>query len=186
MKLFFDFLPVILFFAAYKAFDIYIATATAIVAAGLQVLYQWARHGKPEKMTLWTFILILVLGGMTLIFRNPDFIKWKPTVINWIIALICLGSLWIGEKNVLERMMGHLAAPPPALWVKLTLATTVFFLFIGALNLYVAFNYPEHIWVDFKLFGVMGLTLAFSFAIAWAVMRHAIDESEEQKPETGD
>ncbi len=178
MKLLFDFLPIVLFFAAYKAFDIYVATATAIVAAFLQVLYQWARHGKPEKMTLWTFLMILVLGGMTLIFHDPDFIKWKPTVINWLIALICLGSLWIGEKNVLERMMGHLAAPPPALWVKLTIAAALFFVFIGALNLYVAFHFPEETWVNFKLFGMMGLTFAFSFAIAFAVMRHAIDESD--------
>jgi intracellular septation protein len=172
MKFLFDLLPVLLFFAAYKLYDIWIATVVAIVAAVIQVGLSWARHRRVEKMHLVTLALIVVLGGATLAFHDETFIKWKPTLVNWLFAVVFLGSQFIGEKNLIERMMSHAVTVPRVIWSRLNLAWVTFFTVLGALNLYVAFTFDTDTWVDFKLYGLMGLTLAFVVVQSFYLARH--------------
>ena len=153
MKLLFDFLPILLFFVAYKMADIYVATGILIVATLAQVGWLWLRQHRVEKLPLITAGLVLVLGGATLILHDPIFVKWKPTIVNWLFAAAFLGSRFIGKKTLLERMMGGQLELPAQIWVKLTFAWVLFFCVLGALNLYVAFSFDENTWVNFKLLG---------------------------------
>jgi len=185
MKFLSDFLPVLLFFIAYKLYDIYTATAVAVGVAVIQIVYFQVRYGKVEKMQWVTLGLLVFFGGMTLAFRDPDFIKWKPTVINWLFAAAFWGSLFIGEKSLIQRMMDQAISLPDAIWVRLTYIWIVFFVSIGVINLYVAFNFDEDTWVNFKLFGMLGLTLVFVIAQGFYIARHAkediLDKSTENK-----
>jgi intracellular septation protein len=104
---------------------------------------------------------VLVLGGATVIFRNPTFLYWKPTVLNWLIAMVFLGSQWIGDRTVVQRMLGKAAELSPDQWVRLNQIWVVFFSIVGGVNLYVAYNFSEAFWVKFKLFGMLGITLVF-------------------------
>jgi len=172
MKFFFDFLPVLLFFVAYKLAGIYVATAVAIAAAVLQSGYLYVRHRRLERMQLLVLVLIVVLGGLTLLFRDPNFIKWKPTLVNWGFGLAFLGSELIGGKNLLERMLSEQVKLPKAIWRRLNLAWVVFFTAVGALNLYVAYGFNLDTWVNFKLYGMIGLTVAFAVLQALYLARH--------------
>ncbi len=172
MKLLFDFFPILLFFVAYKLGDIYVATAVAIVASFVQVGIYWLRHRRFERMHLVSLGLIAVLGGATLLFQDKTFIQWKPTVLNWVFALVFLGSQFIGSKTLVERMMGHTVRTTHDVWIRLNLSWVLFFVAMGAANLYVAFNFDEDTWVNFKLFGMMGLTLLFVVAQAFFLARH--------------
>lgn len=184
MKFLFDFLPILLFFIAYKTYDIYVATAVAIAAAGAQTMIFWLRHRRFEKMHLATFGLLAVFGGLTLILHDPVFIKWKPTVINWLFATVFLGSHFVGEKTLVERMMSHAIAAPHSVWLRLSWAWIVFFVSIGLLNLYVAFNYDEETWVNFKLFGMLGITFVFVIGQAMFLGRYIQEEETPQvKPD---
>jgi len=181
MKFLFDFLPILLFFIAYKTYDIYVATAVAIAAAGLQTGLYWLKHRKFEKMHLATFGLLAVFGGLTLALRDPTFIKWKPTVINWLFAAVFAGSHFMGNKPLVERMMSHAIEAPPGVWIRLSMAWIFFFVAIGILNLYVAFNYDEDTWVEFKLFGMLGITFAFVIGQAFYLGRYVQDEEPDNK-----
>lgn len=172
MKLLFDFLPILLFFIAYKVADIYIATGVLIVVTLMQTGWIWLRRRQLEKLPLITAGLVLVLGGATLLLKDPTFVKWKPTVVNWLFAVAFLGSCFIGQKTLLERMLGGQLELPAPVWVKLTLAWAVFFLAMGVANLYVAFTFDENTWVNFKLFGMLGLTVVFVLAQAAYMSRH--------------
>jgi intracellular septation protein len=172
MKFLVDFFPILLFFLAYQAWDIYVATAVAIGASGAQVGWQWLRHRKVDRMQWITLALLVVFGGLTLLLRDPLFIKWKPTVVNWLFALAFLVSSYVGEKSLIERMMGSAVVMPAAAWRRLNWAWIGFFVVLGALNLYVAFAFAEDIWVKFKLFGMVGLTLLFVFAQAPFLAKH--------------
>lgn len=172
MKLLFDFLPILLFFIAYKMADIYVATGVLIVVTLAQTGWIWWRQHRVEKLPLITAGLVLALGGATLLLQDPMFVKWKPTVVNWLFAAAFLGSCLIGRKTLLERMLsGQLELPTPV-WVKLTLAWAVFFIAMGVANLYVAFTFDENTWVNFKLFGMLGLTVVFVLAQAAYMSRH--------------
>jgi intracellular septation protein len=164
MKLLFDFLPILLFFIAYKMADIYVATGVLIVVTLAQTGWIWLRQRRIEKLPLFTAGLVLVLGGATLLLQDPIFVKWKPTVVNWLFALAFLASRFIGQKTLLERMVGGQLELPAPVWVKLTFAWVIFFFAMGVANLYVAFNFDENTWVNFKLFGMLGLTLVFVLA----------------------
>lgn len=172
MKLLFDLFPILLFFLAYKLYDIYTATAVAIAAAFIQVIWFWWRHRRFETMHLITLALIAILGGATLWLQNEAFIKWKPTVVNWLFAVAFFASQFIGQKPLAERMMGTAIQLPGQIWLRLNLVWAVFFLALGFANLYVMYNYNTEIWVNFKLFGMMGLTLAFLIAQAFYLARH--------------
>jgi len=171
MKFLFDLFPILLFFLAYKLYDIYVATAVAIAAAFLQTGLYWLKHRKFETMHLVTLAILVVFGGLTLVLRDPVFIKWKPTVVNWLFALVFLGSRFIGSRTLVERMMSHAISVPAAVWLKLNWAWTLFFIAIGLVNLFVAYHYSEAVWVNFKLFGMVGLTLVFVFIQAFYLSR---------------
>ncbi|MDX1353406.1 MAG: septation protein A [Thiomicrorhabdus sp.] len=177
MKLLFDLFPVVLFFIAYKMYDIYIATAVIIVASIVQVAYFYIKHKRVEKMHIITLMLILILGGLTLILQDEDFIKWKPSIVNWGFALVFLGSHYIGQKPIVERMMGQAIALPDKIWIRLSWLWILFFVVSGLTNLYVAFNYDTDTWVNFKLFGLMGMTLVFILIQGIYISRY-IQESE--------
>ena len=182
MKIFFDFLPVLLFFIAYKVYGIFVATAVAIVASFLQVTILWFKNRRLEKMHLITLALIVLLGGATLLLQDETFIKWKPTAVNWLFALVFLGSEFIGKKNVVQRMMeSHITVTASQVWTRLNLLWVSFFIAMGVINLYVAFNFETDTWVNFKLFGMMGLTLVFVF-IQGVYLAYHIAPDEEKKP----
>lgn len=183
MKFLFDLFPIILFFAAYKLYDIYIATGVAIAAALVQTGLFWLKHRRFENMHLVTLGLLIVFGGLTLILRDPIFIKWKPTVVNWLFAAVFMGSRFIGERTLVERMMSHAITVPAPVWLTLNWAWTLFFLAMGVLNLYVAYTFSEDTWVNFKLFGMMGLTIAFVFMQAFYLSRY-MEEAAENKQES--
>lgn len=211
MKQLFDFFPILLFFVIYKFFldlpdefiisvnqlfpfmqmqpgetkhAIYLATLTAILATFVQVALTAIVSKKVEKMHIITLILLVVFGGATLVLKDPVFIKWKPTAINWLFALVFLGSQFLGKKPLVERMMGHaLEVNDSAVWVRLNMAWVGFFIFSGVANLIVAFNFSEDIWVDFKLFGLMGLTILFVIGQAFYLARFM--PGEEKSASTG-
>lgn len=177
MKFLTDFFPILLFFVAYKLYDIYVATAVAIVSSLVQVGFQWFRHKKVEKMHLITLLLLIVFGGMTLLLRDPLFIKWKPTVVNILFGLAFLGSQFIGEKNLIERMMGHAVELPAIAWKRLNYAWCLFFFSMAAINLYVAYNFSEETWVNFKLFGMLGMTIVFVIVQSFYIAKHVQEQS---------
>lgn len=164
MQLLFDFFPVIAFFVAYKLTDIYVATGVIIVAVIAQTAIQWIRHRKVSTMALISGALVLVFGGLTLLIHDKAFIQWKVTVVNWLFAGAFLATRFFGERTLIERMLGENIKLEQAHWRTLNLAWTAFFVVLGALNLYVAFNFSENVWVNFKMFGVLGLTLVFALA----------------------
>jgi len=177
MKLLFDLFPVVLFFIAYKMYDIYTATAVIIVASIIQVGYFYFKNKRVEKMHVITLALILVLGGLTLILQDENFIKWKPTIVNWGFALVFFGSHYIGEKPIVERMMSQAIALADNIWIRLSWLWILFFIISGITNLYVAFNYDTDTWVDFKLFGLMGMTIVFILIQGVYISRY-IEESD--------
>lgn len=178
MKFIFDFLPILLFFVAYKVYDIYVATAVAIVATLVMVAVFWLRHRRVEKMHLITLAIIGVFGGATLALQDPTFIMWKPTIAYWLFALVFLGSQYIGGRSITERMMGHAITAPARVWTGLNLSWVVFFVVMGILNLYVAYNFAEDTWVNFKLFGLMSLSLIFILGQGIIIARYASSEDK--------
>jgi intracellular septation protein len=180
MKLLFDLFPVLLFFVAFKLYGVYVATAVAMAAAFVQVGLFWAKHRRFETLHLITLALIAVLGGATLLWQDETFIKWKPTAVNWLFALVFLGSHFVGDKTFIERMMGANLALPGAIWARLNLSWVAFFFALGCANLYVAYQFDTNTWVNFKLFGMMGLTLAFGIAQALYLARYMKADTREE------
>ncbi len=219
MKLLIDFFPVILFFVAYKLAGIYVATGVAIAAAAAQVGWFWLRHRRVENMHLVTLALLAVFGGLTIALRDPIFVMWKPTLVNWLFAAVFLGSQLIGERTLIERMMGHAITIPKPIWVRLNLLWAGFFIILGLINLFVVYvgsgfheahqallvasgqsgidlsacataftgdllglcqdaQAREEVWVNFKLFGMMGLTIAFVIAQAIYLSRHVSEDPQ--------
>jgi intracellular septation protein len=202
MKLLIDFLPIVIFFLVYKFAPesieaispllnadqieqltnmpaIILATAVLIPASMLQILYTKISTGKVETMHLVTLALVVTMGGATVIFQDKTFIQWKPSVVNWLFAAAFFGSRFMGEKTILQRMMGqNLTLPTPA-WHTLNYAWVAFFTFSGIANLYVAYNFSEDTWVNFKLFGLLGLTILFIIAQSFYLYRFMNTEGEE-------
>lgn len=161
MKFLFDLFPVILFFLAFKLYDIFIATAVAIVAAIVQIGWLWFRRRQVDKIMWINLAVIVVFGGATLISQDETFIKWKPTVLYWLIATVLLVSDLIFRKNLIQTMLEKQIAVPSFVWSRLNLGWISFFLAMGCINLYVAFSFSVDTWVTFKLFGATGLMLVF-------------------------
>lgn len=172
MKLFYDVLPIILFFAAYKFYGIYTATAVVIVAVALQVITTLIRKQKPDLMQMITLGMVLVLGGSTLIFKNEMFIKWKPTAVYWILGLAFALSEWFGEKNLVEKMLSKSLTLPNKAWTTLNISWVCFFIIMGFVNLVVAYYFDTDTWVNFKLFGILGFTAVFVLIQGIIVSRH--------------
>ncbi|MDO8312760.1 MAG: septation protein A [Sideroxyarcus sp.] len=178
MKLLFDLFPVILFFIAFKAFDIYVATTVAIAATVVQIAWTKWRHGKVDVMLWVSFAIIGVFGGATLLLHDETFIKWKPTVLYWLFSVILLLSNWLFNKNLMRALLHEKIALPVHIWNRLNLGWSLFFAVLGFINLYVAFTYSTDTWVNFKLFGFTGLMVVFILAqSAW--LAKYVDEKKE-------
>ena len=161
MKQLFDFIPIILFFIAFKLYDIYVATAVVIVATTIQVAYTWFKYRKVETMQWVTLGLIIVMGGATILLHDEQFIKWKLSIIEWVFGLAFLGSQFIGKKPFVERMMSSNLTLPAPIWRRLNVMWGCFFMAVGFINVYVMHYYTTDQWVTFKTFGVPGLMLLF-------------------------
>ncbi|GAA3612718.1 MAG: septation protein A [Gibbsiella quercinecans] len=172
MKQFLDFLPLIVFFAFYKLYDIYVASGALIAATALALVFTWVKYRKVEKMTLITFIMVAVFGTLTLVFHNDLFIKWKVTVIYTLFALALLISQLVLKKPLVQRMLGKELALPDRVWNNLNLAWALFFLACGLANIYVAFWLPQSVWVNFKVFGLTALTLVFTLLSGVYIYKH--------------
>lgn len=176
MKLLGDLLPIIAFFLVFKVVGepdgVRAATAAAILIAALQVGWTRLRSGHFRTSQLVTLGLLAFLGGLTLALRDPRYIQWKPTVVSWAMAVAFLGSAFIGEKSLVERMFGGSLHAPRAVWWRLSLAWSGFFLALGGLNLYFAWYWSTEVWVNFKVFGTLGLSVAFTFVQALYLMRY--------------
>ena len=193
MKFLFDIFPVLLFFLAFKIWGIYTATAVAIAATIVQVGWSWTRHRRVDNMLWASLAIIVVFGGATLWLHDDTFIKWKPTVLYWLFGSILLGSELLLRKNLIRAMMEKQITLPDPVWQKLNLSWVVFFALMGAANLYVAFPFAESfctnevtakatcendVWVNFKVFGGIGLMLIFVLAQGLMLSRYI--ESEER------
>ncbi len=177
MKFLFDLLPVILFFATFKVAGIFTATAVAIVTTLAQIGWVKWHHGKIDGMLLASGAIVVVFGGATLLLHDETFIKWKPTVLYWMFALILFTAEIFWRKNLIRSMMEEQITLPDAIWRTLNHAWAGFFAGLGALNLYVAFHYTTEQWVNFKLFGATGLMLAFVVAQSLLLSKY-IEEKE--------
>jgi intracellular septation protein len=180
-KFLFDLFPLILFFVAYRFADIYTATGVAMVAAIGQIFYLKFTGKRIEGMHWINLIVIVVFGGATLYLQNEAFIKWKPTALYWLFAAILLGVQWITGRNLLQKLLGEKVSLTPAGWRGLNLSWSAFFIFAGAINLFVAFSgmFSESAWVNFKVFGLMGLLIAFVILQSIWLSRHMIAEPTE-------
>ena len=200
MKFLFDLLPVILFFSAYKIAGSYeqeslelatavlgdgillsqapilIATAIAIVATAGQIAWVWMRHGKVETMLWVSLVIVTVFGGATLLLHDATFIKWKPTVLYWLFAATLGFSGLVLKRNLIRKLMEAQITLPDPVWERLNIAWAMFFVLMGGLNLFVAFRFSEATWVNFKLFGGMGLMLVFVLAQGAYLARYMEDE----------
>jgi intracellular septation protein len=161
MKQLFEFIPIILFFTAYKIYDIYVATAVVIIATIFLVSFNWIKYRKVETMQWITLGLILVMGGATLYLQNEQFIKWKLTIIEWLFGIAFLGSQFWGNQPFVQRMMGSALTLPNLVWKRLNLMWALFFISVGVINLYVMQYYNTDDWVTFKTFGVPALMIIF-------------------------
>jgi intracellular septation protein len=221
MKFLFDLFPVILFFIAYKTYDIFVATGVAIVASIVQTAIFWIKNHRFENMHLITLGLVSVLGGMTILFHDPVFIMWKVTAVNWLFALVFVGSQFVGKKTIIQRMMDGQISLPKNVWLRLNNLWAGFFVFVGSINVLFAKEAVdardafmsqadlsnetvitdlvcnqeyqgalvdlctqaqalESTWVNFKLFGVMGLTLVFVIVQASYLAKHIKTEDLEK------
>lgn len=186
MKFLFDFFPIALFFITFRFFEdphegVLAATAVAMIASALQVLLFWLKNKRVEKIHVITLVLITVLGGATLILKDPVFIKWKPTAVNWMFAIAFLGSQFIGDKPFVKRMMAQAIELPNNIWSTLNYAWVVFFTAMGFANLYVAFNYDLTTWVDFKTYGMLGFTILFVILQAVFLAKYMPENKVDEK-----
>ena len=211
MKILFDFLPIVLFFAAFKygeghsdwaaAFasehlgfivaggvvgpkeaPVLLATVVVILATLAQIAFLLVR-GKKIDMMLWiSLALVTVLGGATIYFHSDTFIKWKPSVLYWVMALSFLLSQALFGKNLLKALIGAQMELPENIWKRLNLAWVLFFALMGVLNIYVAYNFSTDTWVNFKLFGGIGLMMVFTVAQGLYLSRHIKPSAEESVP----
>lgn len=181
MPLLFDFFPILFFFIAYKFFGVYVATAVAMISSLLQVALQGLINRRLDKTPLITLVILMVLGGATLFFHDARFIKWKPTAIYWLFAAAFVGSHYIGNKLLIQRLMDNKIKLPAFVWKQLNISWTLFFGITGAINLWVAYHFDTNTWVNFKLFGMLGLMLLFTLCQGLYVGRYVSEVPPPQK-----
>ena len=172
MRLLFDFLPIVIFFIAYKFFGIYVATAAAIIISLLQVIGYFIKHRKVPSIQLISLVLILLFGSGTLFLHNELFIKWKPTALYWLLALGALITHYVGKKPFIQHLLETNIVLPSHLWSSLNRNWIIFFILMGAINLWVAYTFNTNTWVNFKLFGLLGMTFLFIVAQAIYLARY--------------
>ncbi|HSU62517.1 MAG TPA: septation protein A [Burkholderiales bacterium] len=176
MKFFFDLLPVLAFFVAFQLAGIYVATAVAIATTFVQVAWLKLRGKRVDAMLWASFVIIVVFGGATLVLQDETFIKWKPTVLYWLLGAVLGGAPLVFRRNLIRAMLSEQVRLPDPVWTRLNWSWVGFFVFMGGLNLYVAYNYSTQLWVNFKLFGGMGLMLVFVVVQAFFLARHVEDK----------
>ena len=210
MKLLFDFLPIVLFFVAFKYSDankdwaaafasqhfgflvaggtvgtgeapVLLATMVVIVATLAQVAWLKLRGRGIDKMLWVSLALVVVLGGLTIYFHSETFIKWKPSVLYWVMGLAFWLSPLLFGKNLLRALLGEQMQLPAKVWHRLNFAWVAFFATMGLLNLWVAYTFSTSIWVNFKLFGGLGLMLAFTIAQGLYLSRYIKDEPSQEQ-----
>ena len=179
MKFIFDLFPIILFFIAFKAYDIFVATAVAIVATFVQIGWVWLRHRKVDNMMWISLSVIILFGGATLLFQDENFIKWKPTVLYWLFAMVLFISNSFFQKDLIRIMLEKQIKLPQFVWNKLNLSWIVFFVLMGCINLYVAYGFSVDTWVTFKLFGSTALMLVFVVSQVLMLNKHMIPATSE-------
>ncbi|CAM8303627.1 COG2917 Intracellular septation protein A [Candidatus Methylopumilus planktonicus] len=165
MKFLFDLFPVILFFIAYKFSNIYTATLVVIGATIFQVIYSKLVHKRVDKLLIFNAVLISILGGTTLWLHDANFIKWKPSILYWLLSGTLLFFQFFKKKNLVKNLMGKQIQLTEKGWDQISITSAVFFGVLGALNLYIAFNFSESTWVNFKLFGITGLIMCYAVLI---------------------
>ena len=165
MKILFDLFPVILFFIAYKFSNIYTATLVVIGATIFQVIYSKLVHKRVDKLLIFNAVLISILGGTTLWLHDANFIKWKPSILYWLLSGALLFFQFFKKKNLVKNLMGKQIQLTEKGWDQISITSAVFFGVLGALNLYIAFNFSESTWVNFKLFGITGLIMCYAVLI---------------------
>ena len=186
MKFLFDFFPAAAFLIAMfipenREEGIYLATQVIIVTSFLQILVSWFFTRKIEKQYVLIFLVVLVLGSMTLLLHDERFIKWKPTIVFWLFSLICLGSEFIGKTNIPNKLMAHMFDAPAAVWLRVNISLVMFFIILGLVNIYVAYNYATETWAFFKVFGVMGINFIFILGLVMYLSRYMIEIEPEEK-----
>lgn len=184
MSQLFELIPLVGFFIAYKAYDIYMGVIVLMVLMALQLVVHRAQKKAITNMQWVSFILVVLFGGITLAFRNEIFIKWKPTVLNWGFAAAFLMSHFIGRQNFTERLMSAAKiSAPKQVWNRLNIAWIIFFIISGGLNIGVAYLFSTDVWVNFKLFGLFGLTFLFAIGQAFYLKNYLQNSmSNETKP----
>jgi intracellular septation protein len=203
MKQFLEFLPLVLFFGAYQmngetisvgewlyAFDgIYSATAVLMFSSVAVLFVAFVLERRLDKRLMWMTVAILVFGAATLIFRDQRFIQWKPTVFNWVLALVFLASQFVGDKNLLQRFLGQQLVLPKAVWGRLNLLYVAHFSVVGALNLFVAYRYEEAFWVSYKLYSSLGFTIALmalTVLLLFPHLKNQIPNGDTEDPMRGE
>lgn len=172
MKFLIDFLPTLIFFLVFKWFDIFAATAALMGATALQIIVLKLLRYPIEKMHWITLGFVAVFGTLTLVFHDDAFIKWKVTIIYTLFATILFVASKFYQKNILQSMLGKEVQAPASMWQKVNMLWIGFFLACAVLNLVVAYQFSQDAWVNFKLFGLTGMTLVCSLITGWLLLRH--------------
>lgn len=181
MKQLIDFIPLLVFFLVYKLKDIYWATGSLIIATAVQILLTWFIWRKVEKMHVITFIMVLFFGSLTMFFHDDTFIKWKVTVVYGLFALALLLSDWVFNKPLIRSMFGGNLTLPDKQWRRLGYAWATFFAVCALLNLYIAFHFEQAVWVNFKVFGLFGLTILFAIGSGVYLWKYLPEEFKKQE-----
>lgn len=182
MLLLLEYIPLIGFFAAFKLYDIYVATGVLIVATFAQFVIMWAKDKTFPKKYFAFFMIALVLGGLTIFFRNDLFIKWKVTVIYFIMGSSLLISRYLFKKNLVEKALGQIseqAEIPSFVWDRCNIATACLLYFISTLNIILAYSLSQDAWVNFKTFGTMAITFVFIIGLVFYLSKYFPDDEEE-------
>lgn len=180
MHFFYEIFPVFLFFIAFKWYGIYTATKIGIIATFLQAVASRLYVGQWDKKQVITFLVFVCFGGMTLYFHDPIFVKWKPTIIFWIFSLVIIFTQLFTQKPLMQRLMEKMlegkAIIPLNIWQRINLIWAIFFIFLGSINLYIAYHFDNDIWVNFKFYGITGAMIVLSVFQAVYLSKYMTEE----------
>ena len=167
-----DFMPAIVFFAVYKMYDIFYATAALIIITIAQVIFEYIKHRKIPHMQIAIAVLVVVFGGMTLYFHDEEFIKWKVSIVNWVIGIGFVATTYLMKQTPVEKLMASSMDLPHSKWKILNNVWGIYFIVLGFVNIAVAYYFSTEVWMNFKLFGIIGLTFIFLIAQSIYLSKH--------------
>tara|TARA_R110002167_G_scaffold90667_2_gene244150 strand:- start:69 stop:617 length:549 start_codon:yes stop_codon:yes gene_type:complete len=171
-KLLLDFFPIVIFFVVFKIYGIYYATGALMIASAVQISYLYLRYKKVEMMHVITLVLVVIFGGLTIYLHDDRFIQWKVSILNWLFAFILLASHFFMKKPVIRMLMEKNLELPDVIWKRLNMVWVVYFTILGAVNIYVAYNFSLNAWVNFKTFGLFGVTILFVIGQSFYLYKH--------------